>query len=95
MKVVWTARARNDLRAIARLIARDNPTAALNLVRRIRTAVSRLADHPYMGRPGRVDNTREYVVSGTRFIVPYRVTDRRVDVLAVVHEARAWPDTFQ
>jgi addiction module RelE/StbE family toxin len=95
MRVVWTASAKDDLRTIGRLIARDNPVAALNLVRRIRSAVARLADHSHIGRPGRVDNTREYVVSGTRFIVPYRVTGSRVEVLAVVHEARLWPDAFQ
>jgi len=47
-----------------------------------------------MGRPGRVDGTREFVVAGTPYIIPYRVRGETVELLAVMHGARRWPDTF-
>ena len=40
-----------------------------------------------MGRPGRVDGTRELVVSGTSYIVPHRVRGQQVEVVAVAANA--------
>lgn len=50
--------------------------------------------HPALGRPGRVPGTRELVVTRTSFIVPYRIMGERVEILAVIHVARRWPDSF-
>jgi plasmid stabilization system protein ParE len=47
-----------------------------------------------MGRPGRVPGTRELVVAGTPYVVAYRVAASQIDVLAVIHAARRWPQTF-
>jgi toxin ParE1/3/4 len=46
-----------------------------------------------IGRQGRVGGTRELVVQGTPYIVVYRVHDD-VEILAVVHGARKWPESF-
>ncbi|HET6521471.1 MAG TPA: type II toxin-antitoxin system RelE/ParE family toxin, partial [Geminicoccaceae bacterium] len=53
-----------------------------------------LAQHPESGRPGRVPGTRELVVSGTPYIVPYRVQGNTVQILRVLHGARKWPTRF-
>jgi toxin ParE1/3/4 len=47
-----------------------------------------------MGRPGRVISTRELVVSGTPYIVAYRVREGVVEILAVIHGAQQWPTSF-
>ncbi|MCA1598486.1 MAG: type II toxin-antitoxin system RelE/ParE family toxin, partial [Chloroflexi bacterium] len=47
-----------------------------------------------LGRTGRVEGTRELVVSRTPYIVAYRVRDDEVIVLAVQHAARLWPARF-
>jgi toxin ParE1/3/4 len=57
----------------------------------LHAAVSRLADHPAMGRPGRVARTRELVVLGTPYIVVYRTEAPAVVVLRVLHGAQRWP----
>ena len=44
-----------------------------------------------MGRPGRVPHTRELVVSGTPFIIPYTVTERGIEIIAVLHGSQIWP----
>jgi addiction module RelE/StbE family toxin len=92
MKLVWTRRALNDLDAIFAYIAADDPNLAERLTFEIETRVQKLADHPDIGRSGRVDGTREFVITGTPYILPYRVRDGRVEILAALHASRQWPD---
>jgi toxin ParE1/3/4 len=92
MKVIWTARARFELHEIADYASPISASAALALVRRLRQAGKQLGEHPHKGRPGRVDGSRELVVNGTPYILPYRVRDGRVEILAVLHASRQWPD---
>jgi toxin ParE1/3/4 len=94
MKVVWTAPALRELEAIGDYIARDNPRASVRVVTRVFDLVDTLADHPEIGRPGRIAGTRELVISDTPFIVPYRIRDDRIEVLSVFHGARRWPESF-
>ena len=91
MRIVWRRRAQNDLRAARPYIARDNLKAAQKLVLHVLDAVDRLATQPHLGRPGRVPGTRELVVTGTPYIVPYRLKGREVQVLRAHHGARQWP----
>jgi toxin ParE1/3/4 len=94
MKVVWTRLALVDLDSAYDYAAEERPAAAIRAVERIEKAVAALCRHPEIGRPGRVDGTRELVVTGTPFIVPYRIKAKRIEVLAVLHGARRWPDEF-
>ncbi len=88
MRVEWTWRAARDLRELREYITRDNPRAAQAAALGILDAVERLADFPASGRPGRKANTRELVVAGTPFVIPYRITAGSVEILAVLHGAR-------
>ena len=84
----------NGLERARRYIAQDNPEAAERIYTTIIAAVERLARMPNMGRPGRVDGTRELVVAGTPYVVAYRLLDNRLRILAVQHGAQAWPERF-
>jgi toxin ParE1/3/4 len=57
----------------------------------IRAKVGALETASLMGRAGRIATTRELVVTGTPYVVAYRVTPAGVQVLRVVHGARDWP----
>ena len=94
MKIRWLDLAVDDLADIADYIARDSPDAAKRIVSRLWSAVRSLARQPEMGRPGRVYGTRELIVSGTPFIVPYRIIKSEIHILRVLHGARNWPDEF-
>jgi addiction module RelE/StbE family toxin len=94
MEIVWREVALDSLQRIRAYIARDNPAAAARVRERILGAVRNLADTPNMGRPGRVEDTRELVVSGTPYIVAYTVLDDQVVIIAVQHSAQRWPDRF-
>jgi toxin ParE1/3/4 len=94
VKLRWTLPAIDQLREVFDYIAADNPAAALRAVERIRNAIRQTARLPYAGRIGRVAGTREIVVPGTSYIVAYRVRANAVHVLAVLHGARQWPESF-
>lgn len=96
MQVRWLPKAIRNLDDAAEFIAQDNPVAARELVRRIRDAVEHLKVNPALGRPGRVPGTRELVVSGTPYIVPYRVRPLldQVEVLRVFHGQRRLPQQW-
>ena len=47
-----------------------------------------------IGRPGRVADTRELIISGTPYIVPYRIKGEFVQIITVLHSAQRWPDRF-
>ena len=94
MEIVWRRTALDDLEAARRYIARDNPRAAARVHAAILTSVGRLSNHPQLGRPGRVEDTRELVIPRTPYIVVYGVVDEQVMILSVLYSARKWPDRF-
>ncbi|MGO9267109.1 MAG: type II toxin-antitoxin system RelE/ParE family toxin [Candidatus Binataceae bacterium] len=91
MRVRWLRRSLSDLNEAALQVAGDDPQAAARLVERIATSTRQLADYPAMGRIGRVPGTRELVITGTPYIVPYRVRGETIELLRVYHAARQWP----
>jgi toxin ParE1/3/4 len=68
---------------------------ASKVVARVFHRVEMLVEHPNIGRAGRVPGTREMVVTNTPFVVPYRVHEKDVEVLAIFHGERQWPEDFQ
>jgi toxin ParE1/3/4 len=88
VNIVWSPRAIAHLRAY---IARDDPKAANRIASASLEAVERLAELPNLGRPGRVTGTRELVVPGTQYVIPYRVRGDRLEVIAVFHGRQKWP----
>ncbi len=94
MRIRWTEPAAAALARIQDYIANENPRAAFEVVRRIRTAVSQLAVHPKIGRPGRVHGTYELVINDLPYIVPYRIKKNEVQILSVYHTSWKWPEEF-
>jgi addiction module RelE/StbE family toxin len=88
VRVRWLRRALKNLDEEAEYIARDDPEAAARTVERIAASVERLASYPALGRPRRVAGTRELVIAGTAFVVPYRVRGETVEILRIFHAAR-------
>jgi toxin ParE1/3/4 len=93
MKLFWTGPALSDLVALHAYIAEDNERAAHAMVERIVAgAEHQLSRFPESGRPGRIPKTRELVLSGTPYILPYRIAGTTIHILRVFHSARRWPD---
>lgn len=91
MRIQITKLAQIDLHSIEAYIQPENPYAAVSVIARILETIEFLADHPYMGRIGRVLHTREWVITGTPFIVVYQIRHKTILILRVLHAARKWP----
>lgn len=91
LKIEWSSPAIQDLKAAGDYITQDNPRAAKEMAGRVLECVEYLLDQPNLGRPGRLSGTREVVVSGTPFIVIYRIRGGVVQILRLLHHARLWP----
>jgi addiction module RelE/StbE family toxin len=93
MRLTLNERAGADLERIRAYIARDNPDAAGRIAERLLSGLSLLANHPHLGRPGRMEETRELIFSGLPYIGIYRVHEKKelVEVLRIVHAARKYP----
>ncbi|MGK7880208.1 MAG: type II toxin-antitoxin system RelE/ParE family toxin [Crocosphaera sp.] len=94
MRIVWLSLAVKDLREIRAYIAPESPLAATKIANKIQKAVTSLGEMPKLGRVGRVFGTRELVISQTSYIVVYRVSQNRVEILRILHGAREWPEQF-
>ena len=94
MRIEWLDEALVDFDEAVSYLHERNPQAARQLAQSIHLAVRGLLINPEIGRTGRVPDTRELVVGHTRYIVPYRLSRRVIQILAVLHDAREWPAGF-
>ena len=90
LRLVWRAKALDDLESITRYIAERNVSAADRLQATIEACAERLPDHPFLYRPGRIEGTREAVVH-PNYILVYRVGIDVIEIVNVVHARRQYP----
>ena len=81
-----------DLGSLHAYIVGDNPGATAATIETVVAATEALVRHPEMGRKGRIAGTRELVI--TPYVTAYCVRTTAIDILAVIHGARRWPDSF-
>jgi plasmid stabilization system protein ParE len=91
--LLWSARARANLREIGLYIARDKPIAAQRWIGVLTAAAEQVAAMPLVGRCvpefGR-DDVREVMCRGYRIV--YLVSESQVEILAVFEGHRLLPD---
>jgi len=88
LRIRWNPKAGKDLDNIETYISQDNTTAAIRTVIDIVFAVEQLKHFPALGKAGRVVGTRELVIAGKPYIVPYRVKENVIEILRVFHTSR-------
>ena len=94
----WTVPANDDFLGIIEWLNAINPAAAARVGRQILGSVEHLAEHPYLGKPGRSPDTRELGVPRFPYLVVYSVTPGatasdppQIYILRVLHGAMLWP----
>jgi len=93
MNILWSPEAIDDLISLRAYIAEDNPAGARGVALHIIYNIEQsLPNNPQMGRPGRVPGTRELVIPGLPYIIPYRVVDNVIQIASVIHTSRKWPE---
>jgi addiction module RelE/StbE family toxin len=92
MKVRWTEPAQQQRAEIRAYIAANNRSAARRMSGLFKAATVTLEQHPQFGTPGKIPNTREYVVHPSYRMV-YRIDGDTIWILFLIHTAREWPPT--
>lgn len=87
MKLKWTRAALADLRQILDFIAQDNPHAARALAAGFRQTAEHLTQHPFIGRRGDLEGTRELMLH-RNYLLTYRVGSEAVEILQIWHVAQ-------
>ena len=80
-----------DLNENLDYIANDDLLEAIKVLDAIEDQAALLIDNPELGRPGRIEGTRELVISGTRLVVAYQVQGNEVQLLRLLHGSQRWP----
>jgi plasmid stabilization system protein ParE len=91
MRIEWTRTALSNLDNAVEYIAADNPAAARKVAQQIWNTTQLLITQPGLGRPGRVAETRELVITGLPYVVPYLENDGIIVILRVLHTSMKWP----
>jgi len=94
MQIRWTEKALDNLDAAVEYIAADNSVAAKKVAQKIWDSVQLLKMQPGMGRPGRVVGTRELIIIGLPYVVPYVEQHGIVIILRIMHSSIKWPEHF-
>ena len=87
MRVIWSPAALRQIEQIYRYIARSNPRAAADMVRRIIGVGDSLVNFPDRGRPVPQTRLREMTLAYP-YIIRYRVAADHVRILRVRHGRR-------
>jgi addiction module RelE/StbE family toxin len=92
MQVKWLKWALRNLEQARNYVFQDNPTAAQELILKIQNAANQLQNYPFMGKNGRVEGTRELIISNSPYILIYRVKEESVEVLRILHTSKRYPE---
>lgn len=87
----WSSEAESDVAHIIEYVGERNPNAAHKLLDIIDEKTSNLPVNPKIYRAGRVDGTREMLVTPS-YLVVYEENALEVRILRVLHTAQMWPE---
>ena len=91
MQIRYTRLAVFDLIQAYDYIEADSLQNARVVIGRVEKSVETLASYPFLGKQGRVADTREFFVTGTPFIIIYRVKENVLQILSILHTSRKYP----
>ena len=94
LPIKWTESAWEDLDGISDYLVSEGVAFedVEDYVKRIFKAPEHLSTLPGAGKPGRVPNTREWLVKDTPYALIYRVAADKVQILRVMHGSRQFPE---
>ncbi len=92
MQVKWLHRALRNLEQARNYVFPANPTAAQELIIKIQNAANQLENYPFMGKSGRVEGTKELIISNSPYILIYRVKDESVEIIRILHTSKRYPE---
>jgi toxin ParE1/3/4 len=95
VRIAWAKRATRDLQAaFVYWCSEKSLSAGEAMLDRMFAAVEMLKGFPESGRPGRISGTRWLAVPRTPFVLAYRKQGGSIQILAVLHGTRKWPESL-
>jgi len=91
MRIRWTPPAAADLQNISDYLKQHHPQYRQPTMQKLYQRIRALKDAPYLGRPGRIEGTRELFFSPLPYIAVYRVTGQTIEVWRVYHTSQNRP----
>jgi len=86
--VTWKRLAEEKLQSNILFYAKAGPITAWWVYEEVLKRAEQLGKFPEIGRKGRLKNTREFVLTGTPFILVYHLIANQVEILNVLHGAQ-------
>ena len=87
-RVQWRARTLDDLNRIHSWLSTLESADADRAILRIQAAAVSLARLGDIGRPSRIEGSRELSVRNAPYVTAYRIEADTIDILAVYHNAQ-------
>ncbi len=91
MRVRWTTDAADHPERICDYIAESRPDSARRVAQSVVERIGTLKTFPHLGRPGRVQGTREIPFPPLPLVAVYEVREEQVVVLRILHGVQRWP----
>jgi addiction module RelE/StbE family toxin len=88
MRIRWTPPAAADLQNISDYLQDHHPQYRQPTMRRLYERLRALKDAPFLGRPGRIEGTRELLFSPLPYIAVYRVHEQSIEIWRIHHTAQ-------
>jgi addiction module RelE/StbE family toxin len=88
MRIRWTPPAAADLQSISDYLREHRPQYRQPTMRKLYERIRALKDAPYLGRPGRIEGTREILFTPMPYIAVYRVREQTIEIWRIWHTAQ-------
>jgi plasmid stabilization system protein ParE len=88
MRIRWTPPAAQDMQGISDYLKERHPQYRLPTMRKLYRKIQSLKQTPHLGRPGRIEGTREIVFTPLPYVGVYRVEDEIVEIWRIWHAAQ-------
>ena len=85
MRIRWTPPAAADLQSISEYLKQSHPPYREPTMRKLYQRIRALKDAPHVGRPGRIEGTRELLFTPLPYLAVYRVNEQSIEVLRIYH----------
>lgn len=88
MRIRWTPPAATDLQSISDYLEDHHPHYRQPTMRKLYKRIRALKDAPYLGRPGRIEGTREIMFSPMPYLAVYRVEEQTIEIWRIYHTSQ-------
>jgi len=90
MTIIWSEPAKVSFINHMEYLIVKTPSGARRVASAIMQMIRLLENSPFMGRPGRWENTRELIIDKHPYIVAYRINVDIIEILYIHHTRQNW-----